>query len=123
MILTLTGLDVGHLVLGLVNDQHQEITPPQTIPCRSEEYLALIDGFLTAHDLTLAEVTGIVVASGDGSATAMRVTHAIANALGFARGIPLYRSLDSAPMQILLPEYEAEVQITKRKKDILNRKA
>jgi len=122
MILTLAGNDIACLRLGIFNDEHQEIVPAQEIPCSPEEYLGVIDAFLQAHEFTLANVAGIVVSSADGSATALRVSHAIANALGFAREIPLYRSLDSIPLKVILPEYAQPVTITKRKKDVLNRK-
>jgi tRNA A37 threonylcarbamoyladenosine modification protein TsaB len=122
MILTLVGNDITHLTLGLVNDDRTEFVPSQTIPCAPEDYIGIIDGFLQAHELDLGNVKGIVVSSADGSATALRVSHAIANAWGFARGIPLYRSLDSAPLAILLPAYSTQAKVTVRKKDALHRK-
>ncbi|MFA5946569.1 MAG: hypothetical protein WC813_00935 [Patescibacteria group bacterium] len=122
MILTLDGHDITQLSLGLVNDDRTEFVPPQIIPCVPEGYLGIIDGFLQAHELGLSRVTGIVVSSTDGSATALRVSHAIANAWGFARGIPLYRSLEASPLAILLPEYRETAHVTARKKDALYRK-
>lgn len=122
MILTLAGEDITKLTLGLSADGQAESVSGQTIPCLPEDYLAVIDTFLTAHHLTLKDLTGIVVASHDGSATALRVSHSIANALGFTLGIPLYRSLGSAPLNIILPSYSASAKVTARKKDALYRK-
>jgi tRNA A37 threonylcarbamoyladenosine modification protein TsaB len=122
MILTLDGHDITKVSLGLLNEDRTEFLAPQEIPCAPEDYIGVIDGFLKAQALELSDVTGIVVSSADGSATALRVSHAIANAWGFARGIPLYRSPNAAPLTIILPEYAADAKATVRKKDALQRK-
>lgn len=122
MILTLLGNDITRLTLGVVQDDQSVVVPAETIPCAPEDYLGIIDSFLRAHDLSVATLTGIQVASSNGSATAQRVSHAIANVLHFTHGIPLYHELGQVPVEILLPKYEQAAHVTARKKDALYRK-
>jgi hypothetical protein len=128
MMLYINGNDIERVSLGLLDraDQAFRFTVgPTDIPAMPENYLGIIDGFLQAHDAPLEKLEGIVVVSGEGSATALRSSHAIVNALGFARGIPLYTSLDHVPDQptvIALPTYASVPQVTVTKKDALKRR-
>ncbi|MEO7002272.1 MAG: tRNA (adenosine(37)-N6)-threonylcarbamoyltransferase complex dimerization subunit type 1 TsaB [Ktedonobacterales bacterium] len=49
-----------------------------------------LDWLLTAHGLTMAQATGIAVATGPGSFNGARVAVATAKTLAFALGVPLY---------------------------------
>lgn len=54
----------------------------------SSELLGLVDELLKKNRISLKHVQGIVVASGPGPFSALRVSAALANALSFALGIP-----------------------------------
>lgn len=56
---------------------------------QSEELLSNIDDLLLNHSLTLAGIEKIVVITGPGSYTGLRVGVASANALAFASGLPI----------------------------------
>lgn len=122
MILTILGEDIAKLTLGLLDDNRQVVRAPRDIACLPEDYLAVIHDFLQAEQLTLSQLSGIVVQSAAGSATAQRVTHALVNAFGFAHGIPLYNSVEAEALPIILPVYSGEAKVTARKKDALYRK-
>lgn len=128
MMLYVCGNDIERITLGLLDQQDRAFNftvGPTDIPAMPENYLGIIDGFLQAHEASLDKLEGIVVVSGEGSATALRSSHAIVNALGFARGIPLYTSLDQLPdhsVKIALPEYANVPQVTVTKRDALKRR-
>lgn len=97
-----------------------------------EQYLAVLSELVTP-----VEIEGIVVVVGPGSATALRSSLAIANALALAQGVPLYgvqksdNAFDSvlgaghalpAPQVYLTPVYEHDVRITESNKDALRRR-
>lgn len=97
-----------------------------------EEYLAVLSKLVIP-----AEIEGIVAVIGPGSATALRGSLAIVNALGLAEGVPLYGVLKSdnafdsvlgpgqnlpEPQLYLTPVYEHDVRITESNKDALGRR-
>jgi tRNA threonylcarbamoyladenosine biosynthesis protein TsaB len=55
----------------------------------SQALLSLIQEILKAAELELKDITEIKVATGPGSYTGLKVGAAVANALGFALGIPV----------------------------------
>lgn len=55
----------------------------------SQALLPLISKLLKEHKLSLKDLTGIKVEAGPGSYTGLRVGVAVANALGFALGVPV----------------------------------
>lgn len=94
MMLYVNGQDIARLVLGLFRKDGEGgvwHVPPTVIPSSPEGYLEVIEQFLLLHALEHKDVTGIAVASGAGSATALRASHALVNAWGFAGGVPLFK--------------------------------
>ncbi len=139
MMLYLAAHDIERLTLGILEQKDSTfhfVVEPVEIPCLTEAYLSIIDSFLAAHGGSLNKLAGIVVVSSAGSATAMRATHALANALSFARGIPLFEAKKDAGVSdidmvhhipdhsipIALPAYANAVNITTSKKDALKRR-
>jgi tRNA threonylcarbamoyladenosine biosynthesis protein TsaB len=91
----------------------------------ADELLGKITTLLRQHDLGLADLTGIVIFSGPGSFTSLRIGHAVANALADGLGIPVVgaagegwlsaaaKALQDAPVgRPALPVYGAEPNIT-----------
>lgn len=56
---------------------------------RSQSTLPIIEALLSAHGLSVNDVTAISVHTGPGSFTGVRVGIAIAQALGFILGVPV----------------------------------
>ncbi len=107
MILCINGTDIATLTLALQDDDGVTVRE-ETYTTRPEEYLAHIVAFIGDD-----EVTGITVACGPGSATALRASIAIAQTLAYAKGIPIIGSTE--------PIYAHEARITPSKKDNLRR--
>ncbi len=93
----------------------------------ADELPGRIEELLKAYSKELTDLTGIVVYSGPGSFTSLRILHATANALLAALAIPgagasgprwdarALAKLKSAPAgPTLLPVYGAEARVTKR---------
>ena len=94
----------------------------------SDQLLGRLIQFLHEHHCELADLTGIVIFSGPGSFTSLRIGHTIANALADSLGIPLVgvrgegwlgEGKDSlATAQVghpALPYYGSEAHITRPK--------
>jgi tRNA threonylcarbamoyladenosine biosynthesis protein TsaB len=94
----------------------------------SDELLGRIQEFLTAHGATTHNLTGIIIYSGPGSFTSLRIGHTVANALADALNIPVVgalgedwtaaglRALPGTPAgRPALPHYGAEANITRPK--------
>lgn len=56
---------------------------------KSQMVLPLIETLLSEHNLKLSDITEIVVATGPGSFTGLRVGATVANALGYLLNIPV----------------------------------
>lgn len=56
---------------------------------KAQVVLPMIDKILKQHKISLKDLTGIEVNTGSGSFTGLRVGISVANALGFALGIPI----------------------------------
>jgi len=70
--------------------EEKEYTKKKTIGIQKAQIvLPLIDQLLTEYTLKLSDITSINVHTGPGSFTGIRVGVSIANALGFALGIPI----------------------------------
>lgn len=136
MMLYLNGQDIDRLVLGLVDRRGDDFVfavAPQGIACSAETFLAAVVSYLGREGLEQWSLTGIIVVSGGGSSTGLRVTHALANAWAFAGAIPLYslhktkdgvddlNVIDHSPKTFVRPEYERAPHITLSKKDALRR--
>ncbi len=138
MMLYLNGQDIDHLVLGLVEktgDVFSFVDQPVTAECRSEDFLANVVEYLKTKNIEKTELSGIIVVSGSGSATGLRVSHALANAWAFAGELDLYSLVkpkdtldvdalslvDAEAKTFVRPEYERAPTITTSKKDALRR--
>ncbi len=94
----------------------------------STELLGRLNDLVRDHQASLNDLTGIIIFSGPGSFTSLRIGHATANALADSLGIPVvgaqgedwrqeaYLQLKTTPPgRPALPHYGAEANITKRK--------
>lgn len=94
----------------------------------STELLSQVQEVLANRHITFTDLTGIIIFSGPGSFTSLRIGHAVANALADSLGIPiiggsgedwLEKGLigihETPRLAPALPEYGAEVNITKPK--------
>jgi tRNA threonylcarbamoyladenosine biosynthesis protein TsaB len=94
----------------------------------ADELLGQLTEFLQRHGASLGDLTGIIVFSGPGSFTSLRIGHTVANALADSLQIPVVgamgdgwaaaaiAALSSTPVgQSALPHYGAEANITKPK--------
>ena len=83
---------------------------------------------LEATNAGLQSLTGVIIYSGPGSFTSLRIGHTVANALALSLGIPIVGAtgskwvreaigrLDGTPIgTIAMPFYGAEANITRRK--------
>lgn len=126
MILFIDGSDITRLTLGRasINDRQQwQITETVTSDVRPEGYLAAIDNFIGQET-----IASIIAVTGPGSATALRASLAIVNAISLAQGVSLYGvdiadtagELPSASA-VLLPTYHHDPVITVSTRDSLLR--
>ncbi len=94
----------------------------------ADQLLGRIDELLAAQPEAQRNLTGIVIFSGPGSFTSLRIGHTVANALADSLAIPVVgasgdnwiheaiESLASTPVgQFALPYYGAEANVTKPK--------
>lgn len=88
--------------------------------------LAKITELLAGHQAGLADLTGIIIFSGPGSFTSLRIGHSVANALADSLGLPVVSArgndwlvtgaaavMTAVPGRPALPYYGAEAHITK----------
>lgn len=76
----------------------------------------------------LGDLTGLIIFSGPGSFTSLRIAHAVANALADSLSLPVagatgddwartaLAALKDSPGQIVLPEYGGDANITTRRR-------
>lgn len=136
MIIYVNGQDIARLVLGTLTDG-QWAQEPVVLEIRPEAYLQGLEAFLQQNNLSRTDIRGFVLVQGPGSATALRTSHALVNALAFALGVevvPVEKSSNEEDRNIVhrltelesrtfvLPTYEREAQITEPNRDALKRK-
>jgi len=161
MMLYINGSDIAQLVLGVLNDDRSAfLVDPVAIPSSPEQYLAHVDSFLKnstlhprtqiqVHSYTLhptpsnaghgspASLTGIIAVLGPGSATALRTSLTIVNALAFAKRIPVFGIeltpgaddrmvlvglCDASSIPMARPVYANPARITVSTRDALGRR-
>ena len=104
---------------------HHEWVSGRTL---SDKLLAEVQAFLAKSHAEITGLTGIVIFSGPGSFTSLRIGHTVANALADSRGIPVAGAQGdnwlvagaaalkhTKPGVPALPHYGAEAHITKPK--------
>lgn len=136
MMVYVNGQDIARLVVGVIHQGAWQVDP-EVFATRPEEYLSRLEDFLRRHNLAKTELTGFVVVTGPGSATALRMSLALVNTLAFALGVPVIpvdRPAAVADIAILdqlsarssrafvLPTYEHDPKITTSTRDALKRK-
>ncbi|MBU0531586.1 hypothetical protein KJ910_03810 [Patescibacteria group bacterium] len=85
MLLFLSAQDIKEITIGLI--EGDSLVQLETKKGGPEEYLELIMKQLKSWHQSIKNVEAVVVVLGPGSATALRASVTIANAIGFARGI------------------------------------
>jgi tRNA threonylcarbamoyladenosine biosynthesis protein TsaB len=94
----------------------------------SEQLLGRIVNFLETENLTIKDLTGILIFSGPGSFTSLRIGHTTVNALADSLSIPAVGAMGehwlsagrfqlehARPGRPVLPHYGSEAHITKPK--------
>lgn len=87
-VLVVCGQDIRSLSLGLVRDG--ALAHDLVVPATPETYLSTVASALAEWKVALADLGAVVAVTGPGSFTSSRVSTVIANAVAFARGIPVY---------------------------------
>lgn len=90
--------------------------------------LYMIQKFLADHDSSTEKLTGIIVFTGAGSFTGLRIGATVANALAYSHNLPVVagegenwievgfsKLTDTKPGQFVVPTYDREPNITKPK--------
>lgn len=86
--LVICGQDIRSLSLGLVHDG--ALAHDLVVAATPETYLSTVASALAEWKVSLADLDAVVAVTGPGSFTSSRVSTVIANAVAFARGIPVY---------------------------------
>lgn len=92
----------------------------------ADELLRNIEALLKKNKLAVDDISGIVVFTGEGSFTGLRIGTTVANTLAYSLGIPITESTheewiktglkklsNSIPGDYVLPKYSSEPNITK----------
>lgn len=136
MMIYVNGQDIARLGLGSLKDGRW-LQGPELLEVRPEHYLATLDTWLAKFNIKRTDIVGFVLVKGPGSATSLRTSHALVNALAFALGVQvvslekdpaaadndiLKTLADHAPHPFALPTYAHSPNITKTNRDALKRK-
>jgi hypothetical protein len=98
MTLVIAAQDIKGISLGLVKDGKLE--KRTDLVGEPDRYLSLVDATLKEWGMTVADVTRLVVVTGPGAFTASRVSVTLANAIAFARRIPLVPVANPAKLSL-----------------------
>jgi hypothetical protein len=138
MMLYVNGEEITEVVFGLFTKGPKGFVwekKPERFLSSPEDHLKVLVDYLRAQHLSIEELEGVALASGYGSATALRASHTLGNTLAFIKEIPLFSVLKTAGMgdeeallgapekelSFLAPTYERAPVITKSEKDALRR--
>ncbi len=88
LILLISGQDIRSLSLGLVREGR--LLEERTVFAPPERYLSEIVAALGDWNVRVEDFDAIAVVTGPGSFTSSRISTTIANALAFAKGIPVF---------------------------------
>ena len=94
----------------------------------ADELLLKVEGILKKNKLEFKDVSGIIIFTGSGSFTGLRIGTTVANTLAYSLGIPIVESAGEnwiktglekiksvKPGQYVVPKYNAEPNITQPK--------
>jgi len=100
----------------------------------ADTILPTIEDFLKHQQLSIKDLTGLVIFTGQGSFTGLRIGTTVANALAFSLDIPIVKAsgdewrssglaaLQTArPQQFVIPDYDGEPNITQPKPKTLHK--
>lgn len=137
MMVYVNGQDIARLGLGVIDANKAWLHRPQAYETRPEAYLAQLESYLAGQNIARTEIRGFILVQGPGSATALRTSHALVNALAFALGVEVIgieKPIELPDAEILplaaealsrtfvLPVYAHAPNITTTKRDALKRK-
>lgn len=88
MILFLAAQDISHMEAGLL-DSEGRLLSFQEFSVTPEDYLATLAQFFVDHLISPEALEKIIVVAGPGSFTSSRIIVTIANALAFAKRLPI----------------------------------
>ncbi len=108
---------------------------PHIFSASPETFLATLDAYISEHIGDLNDLEGFMLVAGPGSATALRATHSLVNALAFAKQVSVFSIVKDASVddvdvfdhgrvravRVALPVYAHEARITHGTKDALRR--
>lgn len=83
MKLIMRGTDIGRISWWLLADER--VLEYVTLEARPEEYLASLEHFLNKAQRSLADIQGLVIVNGEGSAAALRASVTLGNTLAWTR--------------------------------------
>ena len=140
MMVYVNGTDIARLVLGGLENSTW-VHPLEVLEVRPEQYLSCLETWLDKHGLSRRDIEGFVIVAGPGSATSLRTSHAMVNALAFALNVkvasinklPEFSDADILTLlpshgeagrgsHFALPTYARDPKITQTKRDALKRK-
>ena len=87
MVLVMMGQDIRELSVALSRDGR--VAESKTLAASPESYLRDVATALSDWGVTLDDLNAVAVVTGPGSFTSSRVSVTIANAIAFAKGIPV----------------------------------
>lgn len=87
IIIDTSDMDTARIVLRHNGSEHEVVSQRKGLS--SQVVLPLLSQTLTKHNIKVSDITHIIVATGPGSFTGLRVGIAIANALSYLLHIPV----------------------------------
>lgn len=135
MMLLVRGTDIREITLGLSRNGIE--WGMVTLPARPEDYLACLQKFLEQQQCRQRDIQEVIVVAGEGSATAVRASVTMVNALSWAANwrvreliVPTETAESELPLllqtaeavPLARPHYAASPHITQSTHDALKRK-
>lgn len=105
VILSINTTNNKKTIIGLSFDGKEDVLEKEVETRSSQETLSLINEILKKHNLSIKDITEIQVHAGPGSFTGTRVGVAVANALGFALGLPVNGAKIIEGKTLVEPQY------------------
>ncbi|MEK9178370.1 MAG: tRNA (adenosine(37)-N6)-threonylcarbamoyltransferase complex dimerization subunit type 1 TsaB [Patescibacteria group bacterium] len=96
-VISINTTDSKKVEVGLRTSEKEDKVIEEIDKRSSQRVLLLIDFLLRQNNLSISEIDEIRVSSGPGSFTGIKVGVSIANALGFALGVPVNGKSQAKP--------------------------